>query len=285
MRFLVTGGAGFIGSHLVEELSKLGEVVVVDDLSTGTLENLEGIKCSFIEADITSRYVEQFFCGVDYVFHQACAKCVLSRDNPLPDLMINAYGTHNVIQSSINQGVKKVIHASTGSVNNYKPKSFYGVSKTAAELYYQVMKEYYPQFRYTLLRYYHVYGPRQSTVGVIPKFIDNVIHGKPIEVFGGKQVRHFTWVKDVVAANLACMDQADNETIDVVNAQNMTIKDLAHYIRFLMDKMDYPIEYQPWKPGEIKTFSIDNTRAMELGVDFRTINEGLKETVRWYVSR
>jgi UDP-glucose 4-epimerase len=240
------------------------------------------MSCRFVNADVTNPDIVDLFEGVDYVFHEACSKNVFCKGNPRNDLLVNAYGTLNVIQCAVKAGVKKIIHGSTGSVNGYNPKSFYGVSKTCAELYYSAMKEYYPQLRYTILRYYHVYGPRQSTVGVIPKFITKVLSGEPIEVYGGTQIRHFTWVKDVVKANILAMNSADGETLDVVNSECMTITSLARFIKGVMGKPEHPVEKLPMQRGEITAFRIDNTRAFEMGVCFRPLDEGIAETVGWY---
>lgn len=302
---LVTGGAGFIGSHLVEELLKLGlKVVSVDDYSTGKRENLKEFSANpnFQEAncDITDhRSLRRYFDGVDIVFHEAASKKTICLKDPRRDLEVNAGGTLNVLELARDFGVKKIVHASTGSVYGearYRPQdeehplnptSYYGVSKLAGEKYMQVFGHLYGM-DITILRYFHVYGPKQDYGdfgGVVSIFGRRAIRGQPLIIFGdGTQQRSFTHVKDVVAANLlmAVKKESKGECYNCASGINVTVKELAQKVLELMGRSDLKIEYQDWTPGDIKVFSIDNSKLKKLGFEFKTgFNEGLRATLDW----
>ena len=287
MRNIVTGGAGFIGSHIAEYLVKQGEeVIIIDDLSGGTTDNFQGWwnyrLCTFVKADISDFHMMQsVFEDVDCVFHDACSKCVVCEKDPHRDLEVNAWGTRNVIEASLKWGVKKIVHASTGSVNNYNPKSFYGVSKTAAEGYYKAYSAMYPELNYTILRYHHVFGERQSDVGVVPTFIKRALAEKPLTIYGGYQKRRFTYVGDVVRANMIARDLPSSQILPVLSDTNRTIEDLSLDIAFLSPK-SVTFEYQDHKPNEIMEFPVDNSEMKALGLVYSDYGESLENTLRWY---
>ena len=272
-KYLVTGSNGFIGSHLCDEIERQGKEVVRVDLKLGR--------------DVLKSH-EKWFKDVDVVFHQACSKCTVCREDPYKDLRVNAYGTFKVIETSIKMGVKKVVHASTGSINDGDPKSFYGVSKMAGEAYLGAFNEYHPSFRWTSLRYHHVFGPRQDASdkgGVIPIFIRQALAGGPITVDGdGKQVRLFTHVKDVVAANLLCAEdpRTDGKVFNVMSDVTESIISLAHTVKDLCGG-NVPIVHRDSKPGDIRKFVRNNDGLKELGLvydnDFYRL---LTETLFWY---
>jgi UDP-glucose 4-epimerase len=272
-KYLVTGSNGFIGSHLCDEIERQGKEVVRVDLKLGR---------DIIHSN------EKWFKDVDVVFHQACSKCTVCRDNPYRDLRANAWGTFRVVETAIKMGVKKVVHASTGSINDGEPKSFYGVSKMAGEAYLGAFSEYHPSFRWTSLRYHHVFGPRQDSSdkgGVIPIFIRQALAGGPITVDGdGKQVRLFTHVKDVVAANLLCAEdpRTDGKVFNVMSDVTESILSLAHTVKDLCGG-DIPIVHRDPKPGDIRKFVRNNEGLKELGLvydnDFYRL---LTETLFWY---
>lgn len=305
-KYLITGGAGFIGSHICEELVKQGkEIVVIDNLRTGILENIKPFwllkQCKFVKADISNyEAISHHFKGVDVVFHNAASKCTVCRKDPYVDLMTNAWGSLNVFKAAQEHGVKKVIHASTGSVNNNKPKSFYGVSKMTAEKYLEVMKEYYPDSNYTILRYYHVYGTRQDDSdngGVIPIFIRRIWENKPVIIYGdGEQERHFTSVKDVVKANFAVSENDDFKYnhINIVSDVKITIRKLSWMIHFLMERPNERIEYAPAKQGDIKKFNFvkyflnqePNIEVFPLGFQYNNDLRGeLGKVIEWYIQK
>ena len=289
---LVTGAAGFIGSHIAEALVSQGwRVICIDNMKTGKYENLQPWfnrnTCELHVADV-SEYsaIVQYFPGVDVVFHNAASKCTVCREDPKTDLLVNALGTMNVCHAAIENGVKKVIHASTGSVNDIR--SYYGNSKNAGEGYVGLLKNYYPQFNFTTLRYHHVYGPRQDDSdkgGVIPIFIRNIHHGNPVTIFGdGLQVRHFTHVSDIVRANLWAAENpvTDGKTYNVLSDVTCTINELASDLMRLMGR-DVPTVYAPAKQGDIRTFTATAEEIKADGFVFReNFNDGLKDTIQWY---
>jgi UDP-glucose 4-epimerase len=253
-RALVTGGAGFIGSHIVEKLLSLGvEVVCVDDFSAGKVENIEAFRSdpNFILArcDITNhRELTPLFDGVDVVFHNAASKKTVCLEDPSRDLAVNAEGTLNILDLSDRFGVMKVVHASTGSVygeaiyypqdekHPTEPTSFYGISKLAAEKYCMLYSQQYG-LDVTILRYFHVYGSRQDSSdagGVVPIFLKQALEGGPITIFGdGSQQRSFTFIDDLVRINMlvAMSDATIGEINNCASGIVVTILQLAEKIK------------------------------------------------------
>jgi UDP-glucose 4-epimerase len=307
---LVTGGAGFIGSHIVEELLKLGiEVVSVDNYFAGKRENLVGLEpqelLHEIECDVTDYdALKQCFEGVDIVFHEAASKKTICLNDPRRDLEINAKGAFNVLELARDFGVRKVVHASTGSVygealytpqdeeHPLRPTSYYGVSKLAGEKYVQAFAHLYG-LNTTVLRYFHVYGPRQESSdvgGVVPIFIRRLLHGQPPIIFGdGTQQRSFTYVKDVVRANLlvAVHPQAQGEAYNCASGAKITIHELAdRLVRLCGHEGQLEPLYDDWAPGDIKVFDIRNQKLRDLGFEFEMDwDRGLRETLAWYRHR
>lgn len=289
---LVTGAAGFIGSHIAEALASQGwRVICIDNMKTGKYENLHPWfnrnTCELHVADVREySAIVQYFPGVDVVFHNAASKCTVCREDPKTDLLVNALGTMNVCHAAIENGVKKVIHASTGSVNDIR--SYYGNSKMAGETYLRVCREYHPRFNYTILRYHHVYGPRQDDSdkgGVIPIFIRNIFNGEPVTIFGdGLQVRHFTHVSDIVRANLWAAENpvTDGKTYNVLSDVTCTINDLAGLIGSKMLRK-VSVVHEPEKKGDIRSFEATREKICADGFSFEApFNDGLQETINWY---
>jgi len=302
---MVTGGAGFIGSHIVEELLKSDvEVVSIDDYVAGKHENLapfashprfHEIECDITDYDTLKRYYE----GVDIVFHNAASKKTICLTDPRRDLDVNAKGSFNVLELARDFGVKKVVFASTGSVygeaqyfpqdegHPLVPTSYYGVSKLAGEKYAKAFHHLY-DLDITMLRYFHVYGPRQEhsdVGGVVSIFIRRLLHDEPPIIYGdGTQQRSFTYVKDVVDANLfvATRPETKGEVYNCASGINVTIHELAEKLIQLLCKKELKPIYEDWMPGDIKVFDIDNTKLRDIGFTFRTdFNDGLRETVEW----
>ncbi len=289
---LVTGAAGFIGSHICEALAGQGaHIICLDNLVAGKMENTrpwwDSSLCTFANADVSDlSAIRHWFAGVDVVFHNAASKCTVCYDDPKKDLLVNALGTLNVCTAAHEAGVKKLIHASTGSASDVK--SYYGASKLAGENYVKTFREYHPDFNYTVLRYHHVYGPRQDDSdkgGVIPIFIRHIYQGEPVPIFGdGQQVRHFTHVSDVVHANLWAADNpvTDRRTYNVLSDVTCSIK---YLMEILYQEMGGSVYFNmlPEKKGDIRTFSATNDMIKTDGFIFRKdFIEGLQETIRWY---
>jgi UDP-glucose 4-epimerase len=236
--YLVTGGAGFIGSHIVEALVAEGATVrVFDNLATGHLKNLDSVKGSvtFVEGDVRDMAaLESAIRGVEYVFHEAAMVSVpLSVEKPRECHEINATGTLNVLLAAKQAGVRRVVMASTAAAygNNPalpkretmrpEPESPYGLTKVTGEYYMRSFAQLYG-LQTVALRYFNVYGPRQDPKsmysGVISKFTDVLSAGGTPTVFGdGKQTRDFVFVKDIVQANVKAMHAVTVEPGEVIN--------------------------------------------------------------------
>ncbi len=239
----------------------------------------------------------------DVIFHQAASKKTICLNDPRRDLDINAKGTFNLLELSRKYGVKKYVHASTGSVygeaqyfpqdENHPlvPTSYYGVSKLAGEKYAKAFQHLYG-LDATVLRYFHVYGPRQESSdvgGVVSIFSRRMVEKKPITIFGdGTQQRSFTYVKDVVKANLlaAVTQGTTGEVYNCASGIKVTIQELADLISSHLGIEDQEVQYDDWMPGDIKVFDIDNSKIREsLGIEFMTDFEaGLNLTIAWAVN-
>ena len=290
---LITGGAGFIGSHIIEELVTRGfPVVSVDDYSAGKKINLKHLhrfkNFKEVDCDVTDiKRLSRYFKGIDIVFHNAASKKSVCLLNPRRDLEVNGSGTFNLLELSKKNKVKKFIHASTGSVygepkyfptsekHPTDPVSYYGVSKLAGEKYVRVFQQLYG-LDTTILRYFHVYGSRQEFNefgGVVAIFTRNLIENQKPVIFGsGQQERSFTYVKDVVKANLlvAIKKESSGEVYNCASGIRVTINDLCSAVLRAFGKDDIRPIHKDWLVGDIKKFQIDNSKIRELGMDFET---------------
>lgn len=299
---VVTGGAGFIGSNLVEELAKEHHVKVIDDLSTGHTENLDQIRgVEFIRGSITDLdLLREVFSDVDWVFHQAALPSVpRSIEDPISSNRVNVDGTLNVLVAARDCGAKKVVYASSSSVYGDtptlpkredmtpNPKSPYAATKLAGEYYCQIFSEIYG-LKTASLRYFNVFGPRQDPksqyAAVIPLFIARILNGKPPTIFGdGTQTRDFTFVKDVVQANIRAMESEAIGVFNVACGRQIVLNDLADEIMKITG-IETEKVYEPPRAGDIKDSLADISRAREmLGYEPRfDLDSGLVETIRWF---
>lgn len=298
---LVTGGAGFIGSHLVDALVKLGvKTVSVDNYLTGKRENLIRSRGRVDEAccDVTDYdSLRRHFDDVDIVFHLAASKKTVCLDNPRLDLEINAKGTLNILELCREFSVRKIVHASSGSVygegvifpqteeHPLVPTSYYGVSKLAGEKYAKVFAHLY-NMNVTVLRYFHVYGPRQDSSrygGVVSIFIRRLLNDLPPIIFGdGTQQRSFTYVGDVARANLhvAMTPGMEGEVYNCASGIRVTINELATILKELLGKEHLESIYEDWQPGDIRVFDVGNLKLRKMGFHFRTLFlDGLRKTI------
>jgi UDP-glucose 4-epimerase len=307
-KVVVTGGAGFIGSHLAEELAGQGyHVVILDDLSSGTMENMAELlkkqNVEFVRGSVTDfSLIKKLFKDVQYVFHQAAISSVpKSVDDPLSTHEANLTGTLKVLQAARDNKVKKVVFASSASVYGTttvqieredmmpSPLSPYAVTKLAAEYYFQVFRELY-QLPSTCLRYFNVYGPREdpnSQYGVvIPMFIRRIGAGKPPIIFGdGEQTRDFIFVKDIVQANIWAAESDAFGIFNIGHGESITVNRLAELILELTGSDFEPI-HQEARPGEVRHSLADISKARSFGYEPRhSLREGLAETIKWFLHR
>jgi len=307
--YLVTGGAGFIGSHIVEWLVREGKSVrVIDDLSTGRRENIALFsgEIEFIEGDVRDlKVVRDAVNGVKYVFHQAAVPAVpRSVKDPLATNAANVDGTLNILVAARDAGVKRVVYASSSSVYGDtptlpkhedmrpEPRSPYAVSKLAGELYCRVFHDVY-RLETVALRYFNVFGPRQDPASqysaVVPKFITALLRGDPPTIFGdGKQSRDFTYVGNVVEANLlaARASGAAGEVFNIACGERITVGELARLLADIVGVEREPVHAPP-RPGDVKHSLADIAKAEE-SLRYRVrvgVREGLRRTVEWYQER
>jgi UDP-glucose 4-epimerase len=306
MKYIVTGGAGFIGSHIVETLAqKNHEVVILDNLFSGKRENIE----PFLKKD-TVTYVQgsiadlplltSTFEGADGIFHEgAIASVPRSIANPVATNEANVTGTLNVLVAARDCGVRKVLFASSSSVYGNTPTlpkredmtpnplSPYAVSKFTGEQYLKVFSEVYG-FKTLSLRYFNVFGPRQDPkseyAAVIPKFITSILNHTSPTIYGdGGQTRDFTYVKDVVQANIRAMESDAQGVFNVAYCKRINLNELASLIMEITG-ITVPLVYEPSRTGDVRDSLADITRAQEAFgyAPEYTVKTGLKETIAWY---
>lgn len=299
---VVTGGAGFIGSHLAGELAKCGyQVIILDDLSTGKRGNIEPIltqgNVQFIEGSITNlSLVNKLFQNVDFIFHLAAIPSVpRSIENPLVSHNVNITGTLNVLMAARDNKVGKVVYASSSATYGdtptlpkredmpSNPQSPYAVTKLAGEYYCRVFQEVYG-LPSACLRYFNVYGPRQdpnsSYAAVIPRFIQRALKGDALEIFGdGEQTRDFTFVKDVVEANILAAESDAAGVFNIGTGERVSINELARLLTKLTGKDIKPIHREP-RTGDIKHSLADISRAKQFGYNPKyNLEKGLREAI------
>jgi UDP-glucose 4-epimerase len=278
MKVVITGGAGFIGSHLAEALLDRAEVTVIDNLTTGKEENLKGLSVRLVKGSILDRdLLLKEFSDASCVFHHAAYISVPgSVANPLKNHETNITGTLQVLLAARDAGAKKVVFASSAAVYGSSPElpkhedmiphpeSPYAVSKLTGEHYCNLFTELY-DLPSVCLRYFNVYGPRQDPnspyAAVIPSFISRLSAGLPPIIYGdGEQTRDFIYVKDVVQANLLAMKRGNGGTFNIAIGKETSINQVA---LTLMDLLNIRLEphHEPFKRGDIHASYADVTRA------------------------
>ncbi|HLR81124.1 MAG TPA: NAD-dependent epimerase/dehydratase family protein [Bacillota bacterium] len=281
MKILVTGGAGFIGTHVVESLLQLGyETIVVDHLQSGHKQFVPP-KAHLIEMNINSLQMEEVFSKEkpDIVIHLAAQVDVNeSLRDPIYDAEQNILGTVRLLHYSRKYNVQKIIFSSScavyGETADYsitesfplQPLSFYGLSKYASEKYIQLFNRLY-QLPFTILRYANVYGPRQSTKGeggVISTFLKKILNREDVWIFGdGKQTRDFVYVKDVAQANVKAIQKGNGEIFNIGCNMKTSINELLETMQSLSSIHTSPI-YKPSREGDILHSRLDNSKAASL---------------------
>lgn len=298
MIILVTGGAGFIGSHIVDRLLQLHHhVFVVDNLSTGRKENINH-KATFFQLDICAPELEAVFRerAIDIVIHQAAQPSVtVSLSQPVHDAAINILGTLYLLEMCRKYNVRKIICAqSAAEIGNpqylpvdeehsVQPVSPYGLSKHSMGQYLKLYSNLYG-LKYTSLRYANVYGPRQNTKGesgVIAHFAGKLVHNEPFTIFGdGTTTRDFVYVQDVVEANILALTKGDNQLFNVGTGVETSVNDIFQKMTAIIGKNIIP-QYIPPRAGDIKrsVFNIEKIKK-ELGWMPRvSLEEGLTHTM------
>jgi UDP-glucose 4-epimerase len=305
-RYLITGGAGFIGANLAHALVARGETVrILDDFSTGRLENLRGIedRIEILRGDIRDPgTMSRAVAGVEVILHQAALNSnPRSIQEPLLTSEVNVGGTLTLLQAARAAGIRRVVYASSSSVYGEAaglpktedmptaPKAPYGVSKLAAELYCRVFTQVYG-IETVSLRYFNVYGPRQHPdseyAAVIPRFLRRMLAGKRPVIFGdGEQSRDFTPVDNVVAANLLAAHSPEGigEVMNIAGGNSSTLNQLVAWLNELLGT-DLPPLYEPPRPADIR-HSYASIRQAETRLGYRPImdvREGLRRTVEWF---
>jgi len=277
MKYLVTGGAGFIGSHLTDKLIELGhDVVVVDNLMLGKKEFINK-KAIFKKIDIRNyKKLKKVFSGIDAVFHLAAdPRLQFSIENPITTHEINVTGTLNVLQASVENNVRKVIFSSScavyGDQENLpinekclaQPKNPYAIHKLMGEQYCKLFNGLYG-LETVVLRYFNVFGPRKLDTGsypmVIPIFLGQRKRGEKLTVVGdGQQTRDYIYVDDVVEANIKAMESniKNGEVVNIGSGKQVSVLRIANLI-------GGEIKYLPLRPGEMRFIEADNKKAKEL---------------------
>lgn len=307
--YLVTGGAGFIGSHIAEELASRGaRVRVIDNFLTGKRENIESFlnRIEFIEGDIrdieTCRTAAE---GVKCVLHQAALPSVpRSIEDPLLTNAINIQGTLNLLLASRDSGVEKFVFASSSSIYGNNPQlpkkeemipeplSPYALTKQVGELYCQVFSQLY-NFDTVCLRYFNVFGPRQDPfsqyAAVIPNFIVKMLRDERPVIYGdGEQSRDFTYVANVVEANLLAAEAqgVSGKVLNIACGERTTVNALAEKINRMLKKDIHPSHDKP-RPGDVKHSYADISKAEKMikYLPRTSFDEGLERTILWFKER
>jgi UDP-glucose 4-epimerase len=300
-RVVVTGGAGFIGSNIADELAAHNQVIIIDDLSSGRLQNIEHLtkrpNVTFVQGSITDlSLVQRAFAGADYIFHQAALASVpMSIHDPLRTNEVNVLGTLNVLVAARDCHVKKVVFASSCAIYGDTPSlparenlppdplSPYAVTKATGEQYCSVFRHVYG-LPTVCLRYFNVYGPRQDPkseyAAVVPKFVTAALSDRPPIVYGdGLQTRDFVFVKDVVSANISAAEANVTGAFNIGSGRQTNIIELANLILKLTGHQMLPL-YHPPKPGEIRHSFADISRAGEFGYSPRhNLEQGIQQTI------
>jgi UDP-glucose 4-epimerase len=315
-KVLVTGGAGFIGSNIAEELAREWDVIVFDDLSTGSEKNLQGIDIELVKGDVRDKAAVESACrGVESIFHLAAQISVpLSMEDPEATVRINTLGTLNVLDAAIRAGVESIVFSSSAAVYGDnpqmpkredmlpEPKSPYAVSKLDGEYYLKIASET-SGLRAVALRYFNVFGPRQSPhsayAAAVPAFVYRAVKGEDITIFGdGEQTRDFVYVKDVARANLMAAgigadpgagveagSGVSGSVFNVACGRSISINALAEMIVAITGSSS-KIVHAEERPGDIKHSLADVTRIREkLAYQPNTdLEAGLETTVEYFRS-
>ena len=300
---LITGGLGFIGSHIADELMDDNHITIIDNLSTGNIKNLknpENDNLKIVKEDIRNSNLKELTTDIDYIFHLAAMASVpLSVENPIECNDVNVNATVELLKAAADNGVEKIVFSSSSAVYGdnrnmplketepLMPTSPYAASKASCELYLKSFHDSYG-LNYTALRYFNVFGPKQDKnsqyAAVIPNFISALLEGKQAIIYGdGEQTRDFVYVGDIVRANIAACKSDFNGVVNVASGEKLTINRLYEIVKDTLGS-DLEPDYQPERLGDIK-HSLADVSGMEnidLKIDSKDFEKQLSETVNWF---
>ena len=304
---VVTGGAGFIGSHIVDALTRNGlRVRVIDDLSTGHRENLEEITgdVDFTEGSVADeQLLKKVLDGAELVFHEAAIPSVpRSVEHPRQSHVASVYGTFTLLLAARDQKVRRVVYAASSSAYGDQPTlpkkeamlpdplSPYAVAKLVGEYYCQVFARVYG-LETISLRYFNVFGPRQDPgsqySGVVSRFISVLLNNQQPVIYGdGEQSRDFTYIDNVIDANLraASVTSGFGSVVNVANGQRITLNQLLEELKAIVGKPEVKADYREARVGDVRHSLADISRASEL-LGYQplvSLREGLQRTIDWW---
>ncbi|MDD3802825.1 MAG: NAD-dependent epimerase/dehydratase family protein [bacterium] len=305
MKMLVTGGAGFIGSHVAEKLLAAGhKAIVFDNLSTGSEKNINSAS-EFIKGDVSiSSDVKNIFSSfdIDMVFHLAAQIDVrISTEEPERDAQTNIVGTINILNEMKKNKTKKIVFSSTGGAlygdvnspaeeNHEKnPKAPYGISKLASEYYIRFFSDSF-SVDYTILRYANVYGPRQSIkgeAGVVAIFADNMKHNRQSVLYGfGEMYRDYVFVSDVAEANLISVSLGSKETYNVGTGKRTSVKDIFNLLKRSFPKYSAEPILKESRTGEVMNSVVSPEKiSKDYNISFTPIEDGIGKTAEYFKER
>lgn len=300
---IITGGLGFIGSHIADELIDDNKVTIIDNKSTGKIENLknpthENLK--IIEGDLNELDLNEIFKNQDYIFHLAAMASVpLSVDEPVKCNEVNVDATVKLLEAAKNQGVKKVIFSSSSAVYGENenmplkedeplmPTSPYAASKACCELYLKSFKDTY-DLDSVALRYFNVFGPKQDKnsqyAAVIPNFISAILESEQPIIYGdGEQTRDFVFVKDIVKANIKAAESDYTGIVNIASGERLTINKLYEIVKNTLET-DVEPKYLPERQGDIKhSFAdVENMKNINFKINSDDFEKQLSQTVEWF---
>jgi len=308
-RILVIGGAGLIGSHIVDQLVQkpVSEIIVLDNFVRGRRENLSTAipsgKVTIVEGDIRDRVLlGEVMEGIDLVYHQAAIRITQCAEEPRLALEVLADGTFNVLEAATNAGVRKVVAASSASIyglaeefptsekhHPYNNRTLYGACKVFNEGLLRSFNDMYG-LNYVALRYFNVYGPRMDIFGVytevLIRWMERIAAGQPPLIFGnGEQTMDFIYVEDVARANILAMEaEASDDVFNVASGVETSLNDLAYALLKVMGS-DLKPEYGPERKVNPVARRLAETRNAELGIGFTaqvSLDDGLSRLVEWW---
>lgn len=302
---LITGGLGFIGSHITNSLIDNNNIFIIDNLSTGKLEYLNNQNhenMTLIKEDLGKLDLNKYLKDIDFVFHLAAMVSVPSSiDNPIKCNQENVNNTIKLLNACVNNNIKKIIFSSSSAIYGEntnmplneneipQPKSPYAASKASCELY---LKSFYESYdlNYVALRYFNVFGPKQDKnspySAVIPNFIDALLKNKQPIIYGdGEQTRDFVYVEDVAKANIAACKSKYNGIINIARGKEITINQLYNIVKTTLNS-EIEAKYLPKRQGDIKYSKADisNMQKINLRINPDKFEKQLSKTVKWFES-